>query len=113
SVVRCPLLSHYSGSSHRSSFDRLSPRDRLRHPLANNGQRTTDQGLRKLELGAVGEALEHLAESVRVAVAAGVEGQSAGVVAEVILEQELDERLGGAVRRQRVAGRPGNRVERR
>ena len=53
-----------------------------------------------------------LSEAVGAAVAAGVEDQSAGLVAEVALEQEVDERPGGAAGGELVRRRPGERVER-
>jgi len=66
-----------------------------------------------LKFGAVRQALKRFAESVGRAGAPGVEREPACLVAEVALEQQVEEGEGGAVRRQLVMGRPGEWVERR
>ena len=81
--------------------------------MKNDTMKSIDVLSGELELGAVDKALQALAKSVGAAVAANLEREAAGLVADVVLEQQIQERSGGAVSGQLVLRCPGQRVKRR
>src|SRR5437660_26891 len=78
--------------------------------MKNGTMKSIDVLSGKLELGAVEQALQALAQSVGAAVPANLEGEPACLVAGVVLKQEVQESFAGAGSGELVMGSPGQGV---